>query len=64
MLSCELKKFVFNNSRFSGEDLPYKIYLSPSLATSAVRSKAVFLVVFIHCLLLLPLCVEGLCWAL
>ena len=37
------------------------MYLSPSVASAAVRSKAVVLLLLIYCLLLLPLFVGVLC---
>ena len=42
------------------KDLASKFNLSPSVASAAVRPKAVFLLLFIHSLLLLPMFVEHL----
>ena len=37
------------------------MHLSPPVASTAVGSKAVVMLLLIHCLLLLPLCVGFLC---
>ena len=45
----------FQNSRIWVEDLVSKINLSSPLASSIVCSKASILLLYIHCLVLLPL---------
>ena len=48
---------MVNNCRIYAEDLDSKINLSTPVASAAVHFKAVFLLLFIHWLLLLPLVV-------
>ena len=53
--------FCFNSNRIKDENLASLIYLSPSMASVAVRSYmyVVILLLFVHCLMLYGVCVRN-----